>query len=282
MFAEALRVIQETAQKAQVLTVVNVPGDPERILVAQNGSHEVLAVPYIPKPQKLTAATIGSFAEAYTRHGATFLVSSGPGETTPSDKTDLIVRPAGAEFSPRSIVWVDNQGARFYFNEADRRETCELPFVQTDIWTTVLKFAGKQQADHKALVRLLRHDLAGFVDPLILAAFRSLDFEAMQRALSIQNHGKQSLDAQVTAQVMGGDKPEGFTVVFPVFANRELRNYKCTVGITVDIDAAEKRVTLQAVPDALDTALDDALENAADRLRAELLEETIVLRGTPA
>lgn len=278
MLAEAIRSIEMLATKAAALSTHAVPNDPERLLLAQNGQHEVIPVPFVPPKRRYVAETFAAFGQAYETYGSQPIAADAPGEL--SESTEVSTRLASAH-APLETVWIDQGGLLFYFDETDRRERCVLRFDATEVWLTVEKLRAPVSLEHKALVRLLRHDLASVVDPAILAAFRTLDFEAMTRAISMQAHGKQSLDAQVTAQVLGSDKPEGFTARLPVFRNPELRPYLVTVGITVDIDAAAKRITLQTVPDSLDIALDDSLENAASRIEHDLPAGVVVLRGTP-
>jgi hypothetical protein len=141
--------------------------------------------------------------------------------------------------------------------------------------------------NQKQFVRMLRHDLAGCVDAGVLAAFRSVDFEKMINAKRQIDHGRQSLDADVVAQVKGDKKPEEFPVQSPLFAMRELDKAVTRVSITVDIDCEDQTFELQARPGQIEMALDDARAAVLTKLQSELTvvgfasDEITVLAGKP-
>jgi len=288
MLAEAIELIQKTAQQASGLTThpleVRRGEEPRRLIIAHDGEHEIIDLAFVPKLRAPVTETFEDFGRAYESYGCVAAEAAPAPSSPPAETTAVAVARPGvkaAGLTPRSTVWVNVAGASFQFDEADRREQCSIAFVFSKYWETVRQFEKKSKADHKAFVRLLRHDLLGCVDPYILTVFRDLDFEAINRARSIQEKQKQSLDSSVMAEVRGAEKPEQFLVSVPVFKNRELAGHRVEISITIDLDAASREIVLQAAPDALELALDNALEDAAGKIEAALPDGTVVLRGKP-
>lgn len=259
---EALQLIQDTAKDSQAVEteVRDFPNDPEkRLIVKSDGTREIVSTPFAPKPRSHVVETIESFAEAFARWGG----------------------------EPQPNVWLDLAKWRtlFYADEPLRRSSVTLKLTSTPQWATVSKFREAVKLDHKALIRLLRHDLAGCADPGVLPAFRSIDFNKIQNAKRSIEHGKQSMDADIVAQVTGDRKPEEIVVVFPMLVSRELPDFRARVVLTIDIDADEQRFTLQARPGELDLATEELKGVVTATLDAALgaagAKDVTILAGSP-
>lgn len=268
---ETIQLIQTTAKESVEQKLIDVPNNPEKRLLIGSGKHELIDTPFVAPPRKHTVETIEAFAEAYARW------SLDGSETGPTD----------TEESRLPNVWLDLAKWRlmFYADEPLRRSSVTLKLTAAPQWATVSKFRDALKLEQKSLVRLLRHDLGGCVDAGVLAAFRTIDFQKINNAKRTIEHGKQSLDADIVAQVSGERKPEEIVVVFPVLISRELPDFRGRVVLTVDIDADEQRFTLQARPGELDLVLEElkgvvsaTLESA---LTAAGASDVTILAGSP-
>lgn len=259
---ETLELIQDTAKESQAVTteVRDFPNDPEkRLVVRSDGTREIVATPFTPSPRRHVVETVESFSAAFVRWGGT----------------------------PRPNIWLDLPRWRllFFTDEPLRRSSVTLKLTAAPQWATVSGFRDAKSLEHKALIRLLRHDLAGCADPGVLPAFRSIDFNKIQNAKRSIEHGKQSMDSDIVAQVTGDRKPEEIVVVFPVLVSRELPDFRARVVLTVDIDADAQRFTLQARPGDLDLALEEVKGVVSGTLEAALgtagEKDVTILAGSP-
>jgi hypothetical protein len=272
---ESLELIQDTAKKSVECKLIPLPNDPERHLLIGNGEHKIIDTEFVERPRRHTVATIKGFAEAYARWSldGTEVVDGS------HDSVDLVTRPP--------CVWVDMEAraVTFFCDEPLRRSWVKLNLTLSPQWLLLQKYREQQLLDQKAIVRLFRHDLQGCVDPGVVAAFRSIDFQKIANARGTIGHGKQSLDSDVVAQVTSGPLPEDILVRFPPFAMNELI-VECPVTLTVDIDAANQRFTLQALPGDLEAALEEARNALIDRIAGELAaadhEGVTILAGSPS
>lgn len=261
---DTLELIQKTAQEAEAVETKAMPNDPEKLLVLANGAATVIDTPFKPGPRRHTVESVESFAAAYNRWGQ-----------------------AGGEDATPANVWID-LGAwllSFFTDEPLRRSYVNLKLKPSPQLLLMQTFACERGLEQKALVRMLRHDLAECVDPGVLSAFRSVDFQKITTARAAIQHEKQSLDADIVAQVMGEKKPDGFVVDLPLFASKELADARTRVGITIDIDCDNRKFVLQAKPGHIDMALDDARVAVLNKLENDLSAaghaDVVILAGSP-
>lgn len=262
---ETIQLIQDTAKEAIAVEVKPLPNNPEKSLIIAGGKHQIIDTPIAEKPRKHTVETIESFVAAYARW-----------------KDDGMI-----EDSRQPNIWLNlpDWYLLFFTDEPQRRASIKLKLTRAPQWDTISQYRNAVTIDQKALVRLLRHDLAGCVDAGVLLAFRSIDFNKVQNAKSQIEHGKQSLDADIVAQVTGERKPEEIVCVLPMLISRELPDFRARVVLTIDIDASSQRFVLQAKPGELDLALEElkgvvggTLESA---LSAAGCEDVTILAGNP-
>lgn len=253
---ETLALIQTTAQQAKEAKLVPVPGDPERHLLIGNGTHVEIATPRVPPPRRHTVETLADFAQAYKRWCADSV------EAAPNAPPDKDGNEDESVYGRLPNVWVDFDQTRilFHVDEPLRRSWVKLDFALSEQWKLLARLKDESSFDQKQLVRLLRHHLAGCVDPLLVAVFRSLDFQKIERAKRDIEHQKQSLDSdlQATVTAAGGPIPETLLVRSPVFVMRELAAFQVGVRLSVDVDTSSGKISLQAMPGDLDTAREEA------------------------
>lgn len=261
---ETLQLIQDTARKAAALDIKAMPNDPEKAIVIGNGSHVIIDTPFVAPPRRHTVETVESFAAAYARWSVD-----------------------GNEENRLPNIWIDLTNWRlvFFTDEPLRRSWVQLKLTPSPQLLLLQRFEAVQSLEQKSLVRMLRHDLADCVDPGVLAAFRSVDFQKITSARATVQHEKQSLDADIVAQVMGEKKPEFFSVDAPLFAMRELADARARVVITIDIDCDNRKFVLQARPGHLENAIEEARAAVLTALENDLsghgLTDVTILGGTP-
>lgn len=261
---ETVGLIQDTAKLAVERKLIALPNNPEKHLLVGAGEHQEIATPFVATPRQHTVESVESFAAAYSRWGAT----------------------GGEDLTPANI-WMNlaQWQLSFFTDEPLRRGWVKLKLTPSPQLLTLLKFKLEQSYEQKPLVRMLRHDLADCVDPGVLAAFRSVDFQKITTARAAIQHEKQSLDADIVAQVMGEKKPDSFLADAPLFAMKELADARTRVGITIDIDCDNRKFVLQAKPGHLDMAMDDARAAVLTKLENDLSAaghtDVTILAGTP-
>lgn len=255
---ETIELVQVTAQKAMEVQIEPMPNNPEKALLFAGGVHTEIDTPYVAPPRQHTVQSVESFAAAFARW-------------------------AGGD---KANIWMDlgSWSLSFFTDEPLRRSSVTLKLTPSPQLLLLRTFEREVSRDQKTLVRMLRHDLAGCVDPGVLAAFRSIDFQKIATARGTIEHSKQSLDSDIVAQVTGDKKPEEFLVDAPLFAMKEL-DARTRIGITIDIDCAGSKFVLQAKPGHLELALDDARAAVLVKLENDLAaagqENVTILAGSP-
>jgi hypothetical protein len=267
---ETIKLIQDTAKDTVAAKLIPLPNDPETHLLITGGQSQTIKTPFVPSPRRHTVESVESFAAAFHRWA---IVGSADDD-------------AGTPMASANM-WIDLTGwnLSFYTDEPLRRCWVKLELAPSPQLQLLQKFEKPVPVDQRTLVRMLRHDLAECVEPGVLAAFRSIDFQKIVNARQNIQHEKQSLDSDIIAQVSGEKKPDAFTVSFPLFAMRELAHAVSRVGITIDIECDDRKFILQAKPGHLEMALDDARAAVINKLEAELADlqvtDVVILAGTP-
>ncbi len=270
---ETLQLIQDTAKKSAEVKVAPHPNNPEKSLIVGNGTVIPLDTPFVAGPRQHTVESISSFAQAFARWGGAEVLGD-----TPDSNDEVNARHAN--------IWMDlgEWQLCFFCDEPYRRSKVTLNLTPSPQFLLMQSFATERRLDQKVLVRMLRHDLADCVDPGVLLAFRSVDFQKIVNARAAIEHGKQSMDSDVVAAVTGEKKPDSFLVNLPLFAGREL-DARTRIGLTIDIDCDDRKFVLQAKPGQIEEAMDDARAAVIARLESELAEEghsdVVILAGSP-
>jgi hypothetical protein len=270
--AEGLLQIIGLAKESVAVTSKALPNDPQKLMVTEGGSMRIIDTPYTPPPRNHVVKTIESFAYAYDRWA--------------EDGMESDAALTGDDGVRLPTIWADieNWKLTFFTDEPLRREWVRLDLTPSPQLCLIKTFSTPKALEQKGIVRMLRHDLAGCVDESVLIAFRTVDFEKMQNARRTIQHERQSLDADIVAQVRGDKKPEEFEVHFPLFAMREMAHAVSSVRLTIDIDCENQKFILQAKPGHIELAMDDARKAVELKLQGELQgrgrEDIAVLDGS--
>jgi hypothetical protein len=261
---ETIELIQNTAKEAVQTKIVAMPNNPQKHLIVCGQNATPIDTPFTDEPRRHSVESIESFAAAYDRWGQ-----------------------AGGEELTAANIWIDlaNWHLTFFTDEPLRRSWINLILKPSPQLQLMERFGDAVAIDQKALVRMLRHDLADCVDAGVLAAFRSVDFQKISTARAAIQHEKQSLDSDIVAQVMGEKKPDSFLVDLPLFAMKEMEDSRTRIGITIDIDCDNRKFVLQAKPGHLEMAMDDAQAAVLTKLENDLAalkhSDVVILAGTP-
>ena len=245
--AEAIKLIQETAQKAAGATVLVLPGEPHKLAIVAGGTVSYRDLP--PENRSHRVATLDDLTHAVDSFSA---------------GTDI------------ASVWHCAEGIIAVL-DADRRDCANMELRYSAAYRTLQGIKPMKQAD---VVRLLRHDLSGSVDPSLVPTFRAIDFKRRNDGSSEVHHGRESLGKQVEAIVTGRSEiPEEITVNLRVYANVDLP-MRYPVVCTVEIDPVQETFSIRPLPDELTTVVQQAQAEIGDRLRKSL-DKIPVFYGTP-
>ncbi len=135
--------------------------------------------------------------------------------------------------------------------------------------------------DQKAFVRLLKIELAGTLDPNVLAnRVRSIKFENGTVTRAAVQKQRESLGREIISSVSGEQEiPEEVTLAVPVFSNPGIE-FVSAVKCAVEIDPPSGTFRLVPLPDELRHALDLAVEYVGGQLR-HAMPEVDVYWGEP-
>lgn len=239
MLAEFIDKIAGLAKTANGVSIVQIPGDPRRVLVAQSGTSAERSIPAPLRKHQV--------------HGL-----------------DDLVRLVGDEtIASAPEVFHDDERVEVILERADRRESAVMSLVHSQRFLRLVELQIGIAADARDIVRFLRFELHDCGVAEVLKALRQVDFTRQSSGGRTTEHGRESLGRSVEAAVQQADKiPEEFTAEVPVFQNSGLRSItaKVRVGVYVDVDA--EKVELRTLTDEIEQAKVQAQRS----LGAELMD----------
>lgn len=263
MLAELFQAVVGVSQEAREkkFEVKDFPNNPDRKLLVVDGVEKVLDTPRQAPDPNSQVASIADLAAAYIRKFG-------------DEKVDGEKHPE---------IWYTIKGAMYFQDEPFRRQSVAVLFRETAVWTTVRQLKAPKVFQHEALVRLLRHDLAPCGVRAVLDAFRTMNYEARETANRTIKHAHQSMDSDLvaTAKTGGIDTPEQFQLSLKPFADLELNFLNVSMIVTIDVDAQNRAVTLQLMPDEVERVEIEMRKVVRDKLAMEMPEGTVLLAGTP-
>lgn len=250
---DTLTEIQSTAVAAQSAKVVPIPGDERKVIITCGGAKEFYDLP--PKRRDHATQSLESLVDVVKDH------------------SDNAASTDGAS------VWHSHERITAILNDDDRRDTATFALDSSRPFKAIAGMESKQftQAD---LVRLLRVDLAGCVDPLLVKTMRTLNFTGSKATQSDIQHDKSSLGRSVEAKVSGASAlPEEFDVTCEVYANHGTGAQ--TFRIALEIDFEREAFRLTPLHDCKNKNVAAAQQAIHDELLESLGEGTMVYFGTP-
>lgn len=258
MIDAALKYIADLATKAASPQKVE-SGNPRAITYAVNG--DLCRLDLLPSPRKHTVGQITDLIELANRFGSM------------EDPT------------PRPVVWYDESAVVLVIDDDGHRlETVTFPLVTSDVFDRLRAIArGKEKFEQKAFVRLLRIDLAGTLDPvMLLEKVRRVKFENGVQTVGSVAKQRESFGRSITSEVStdGGDLPDEVTLSVPVYktmGQREAYPLRCSV----EVDPGEGTFRLLPLPDELERVGHVAVSSIARDLSEGLDSSVPAYYGKP-
>lgn len=265
MKEEALLFLRDLAREAAAPQLVDV-GDPRKVAFTYKG--EITTNDKPPSPRAHTVKRLADLVDLANDFGG-----------TPAG-LEKDVKPKGTP-----VVWYDEAAVVVVFDDAGHRlERATLKLETSQVFAKLEELAKtKAKHDQRAFVRLLRIDLAGTLDPvLLLEKVRKVRFENGATTEASVGRQRESLGRSITSECRtdGGDLPEEVVLQVPVYqtnGQREPLPCRCSV----EVDAAEGSFRLLPLPDELSRVRQFAVSRIADELIASLVPSVPCYCGTP-
>jgi len=232
---ETLRLIQETAQRAQQPLPVGIT-DPRNEHFVIGGEHKIIPIPPADRDHQ-----VGSLQ-------------------------DLINYVVGVVDS-QPVIWHAVDGVCLVIDDADRRDRVTFPLTASEQAAAIKSVAG-EPLKQAALIRLLRFQIGA--DPLLIDKFRRLDWSHSTEGRAEVRHGKESLGKDIEAKVQGVDElPEEIIVEIPLYTQQGERD-EYAIRLGIDIDAVNQNFRVSPLPGELQSAIDSHQDSIRSRLGLEL------------
>lgn len=231
---EALQLLIDTSKDSGGVSIVDIPGDPKTKLIANGGAFEKHELP--------------------------------PADRTHKAETVDALLSVVEEFGEEATIWHNDAAIVGILEGEHRRDTVTMKLVHSPQYETLFALQRPTPKTQRDFVKLLRHDLAGCVEPHLVTTFRAVEFKRRNDGSGTVQHGKESLGKSVEASVTAAqDIPEFIVVELPVYANAGLL-YAHPVPCTIDLDAAGETFTLQPQPNAINRAVQEIQTKIGERL----------------
>ena len=176
--------------------------------------------------------------------------------------------------APRPVVWYDETGVSLVLDdEGHRFDLITFALETSDVFRKVMELkANSRPFDQRDFIRLLRVDLSGTLDPVVLLnKVRTIKFSTTGEATSVKKAQVDSLGKTIRSQVEtdGGDLPEDVMLYVPVFKSFGLR-FSVTVKCAVEVFPADGTFKLVPMPDEIERAQHEAIRRIAEKLVEKL------------
>lgn len=283
MIAEALKYLTDLT--ARSLEPIPLPGNAHIKRVAIGG--QVHSFDLEPEPRDHRAGSLDDLIRLANRFDA----EPAPGDDESPPAASGAGMPAvwhtttatdGDSYLP--VVWYDPESVVLVIDdEGHRIERATLKLEPSDVFTLLRKIrAEKPWYEQKPFVRLLRIDLAGTLDPVVLLEkVRKLRWENSSATTGAVGRQAESLGREINNRVDSAEPiPEEVVLQVPVYRTPgETRRWP--LRCTVDADPALGRLQLLPLPDEIERVLALATEDIGARLREGLNDSIPCYLGRP-
>jgi hypothetical protein len=183
------------------------------------------------------------------------------------------------------VVWYDETQITLVMDDwAFRGNKAVLALETSDVFAKLIELRRNTRPyEQKDFIRLLRVDLAGTLEPVVLLnKVRSLKFSTTSDATAVKKAQSESLGKEIRSKVEtdGGDLPEEVVLMAPVFKTFGLRK-PIPVRCAVEVFPSEGTFKLVPMPDEIERAQQEAVQRVAERLAEELPETVPAYFGKP-
>lgn len=249
--AEALELIQETAQKATAAELLAIE-DPRQhhVRIGEN----LTTIEKAPPLRFHTANSIDSFCDIV-------------------HKLPMVDKAA-------STIWHSPERIVVVFDDIDRRD-CAICLLEPSQQILALNRIDRKPLNQRDFCRTLKLDLA--VPETWIGQFRRLDWSAGNDAVTETRRGADRLGAAIRAEVNGIDKlPEELTLQIPLYRTDGARlTYPIRCLIEIDADPNARSLTLATFPGELQNAIDTS-QHDIDKMLDEAFNGVVpVFYGAP-
>lgn len=186
---------------------------------------------------------------------------------------------------PAPVVWYDETEVVLSIDDdAYRIDSVTLTLETSDVFAKLVQLSKPTQpVDQKEFIRLLRVDLAGTLEPVVLLnKVRTLKFSTTADATSVKKAQTESLGKEIRSKVEtdGGDLPEEVVLSAPVFKTFGQRR-PVPIRCAVEVFPADGTFRLKPLPDEIERAQQEAVQRIAERLSEELPDMVPAYYGKP-
>lgn len=204
-----------------------------------------------------------------------------PSRSHKADDLETIVSMANRFAAGEPSIWVDDDNVVLVIDESEyRADRVRLDLETTDVWGTIegLKGSGSW-FEQRALLRLLRVDLAGAIPSLSLAdKVKKVRFENSQVTTGEKTRDRESLGREINSRVDAGvDLPEEVELVAAVYRVGQKFSIRCSF----EADPARGMFQLIPFPDEVSRVRNLAVMQIIEAISEDIEEGVEVYRGIP-
>lgn len=177
-----------------------------------------------------------------------------------------------------SIVFYDENGLTFFFDESDRRERarCQLTFSEQFRWLFGNSSARFQQRDFLNVLRITFHGCRPEGSDIV-RTLRDLKWSNHSETGGSLQHGQESLGSHIEARVTTQSNiPEEILLTIPIWQEFGVTH---PVLCAIDISVADRTFRLVPFPQQLEMAVESGLDAIAELLNHSSIPK--VYRGRP-
>jgi hypothetical protein len=243
------------------------PNDVYFLKQADGSSKRVLAE---PAPRKYAASRIEDFVQLVKK----LRDANAPpqGELLDGQGMEPIMR---VTLGP-TLVMVGERKISALLNEHERRERIAFALTTTTAFETLAicekSRVGKEQ---KRFVSMLRIDLNGCVDDILISQFKSIRFEKSSEGESQVSNSNKAVSTKVKMSLAAGGKEIPDSIDTNVCVYEEFPEIESTVRCAVETNIEEATFTLIPLAGELHAASVETRRRIADTLRKQFQETGI-------
>lgn len=153
------------------------------------------------------------------------------------------------------VIWHDDSHVRLLFDDVIREDVATFKLLETKQFE-LAKGLASRQFNQRDLVRVLRTTLSDSVDADLLPIVRKINFRATSGGTSEVQHGKESMDRSIVAELTGaGELPEQVVISCDLYQNLgEIDAIETSIEIpcAVEIDPDQQLFYLLPVPGVIE------------------------------
>lgn len=174
-----------------------------------------------------------------------------------------------ANEGPADAIWVHDGGVVVAYQYKYVRWQVSLALPQHPAYALLSGFRAGRAYTQRELVRVLRTELAEYVDPTVISQFSALKFGSTDDSVATVRPAAQGLDRNIQRRVQaenGGEMPEQILFRVPVYDIPEARDDAYPVKVYVEFDHEAGRFVLVTVHNDLRAAQEAAVQKVMAHL----------------